>query len=182
MSSMSSRCFLGPVKLLRWGRKEREHQRTADDVVAAMAQVERAAVSEAAMTVDVRGEGAGLGAADVGRVRVLELAERAHDLYLRQDAANRCRLLGFVLAGCTLRAGKLTPNYRQPFDIVARLAATAGAGGGRRGSKIGSWLAIVDDFRTAVCHTTLARRSQQAACVRHIAMNRTLAGRPSAPS
>ena len=80
-------------------------------------------------------------------VRVLELAERAHDLYLHQDAANKRRLLGFVLAGCTLRAGKLNPTYRQPFDILARMAAKAGTEGGRRGrggSEIGSWLGRKD--------------------------------------
>ncbi len=44
-------------------------------------------------------------------VRVLDLAERARELYLRQDEANRRRLLGFVLAECTLQAGRLRPTW-----------------------------------------------------------------------
>jgi site-specific DNA recombinase len=47
-------------------------------------------------------------------VRVLELAERAHDLYLRQDAAERRRLLGFILTECTLVAGTLTRPTARP--------------------------------------------------------------------
>lgn len=74
-------------------------------------------------------------------VRVLDLAERARELYLRQDEANRRRLLGFVLAECTLQAGRLRPTYRLPFDILARMATEAAIRPPRlgRGSKIGGW-------------------------------------------
>jgi site-specific DNA recombinase len=74
-------------------------------------------------------------------VRVLELAERARELYLRQDAGNRRQLHGFLLQQCTLQAGRLTPTYRQPFDILARMASEAHATAARRGrsSKIASW-------------------------------------------
>lgn len=58
-------------------------------------------------------------------VRVLDLAERARELYLRQDEANRRRLLGFVLAECTLQAGRLRPTCRQPFGILPRMAIEA---------------------------------------------------------
>jgi hypothetical protein len=71
----------------------------------------------------------------------LELAERAHELYLKQDAGNRRRLPCFVLTECTIQAGRLTPAYRQPFDILARMSAMAArrAPTRRRCSKIASW-------------------------------------------
>jgi hypothetical protein len=74
-------------------------------------------------------------------MQILELAERAHELYLKQDAGNRRRLLGVVLTESTMQAGKLTPAYRQPFDILARMSAmaTRRAPTRRRSSKIASW-------------------------------------------
>jgi hypothetical protein len=74
-------------------------------------------------------------------MQILELPERAHELYLKQDAGNRRRLLGFVLTESTMQAGKLTPAYRQPFDILARMSAMAPrrAPTRRRSSKIASW-------------------------------------------
>ena len=74
------------------------------------------------------------------RVRILELTQRAHEPYLEQDAANRRRLLGFLLAVCTLQSGRLTPNYRQSFDILARSSAMVAAVGptSRLGFKIAS--------------------------------------------
>jgi site-specific DNA recombinase len=73
--------------------------------------------------------------------QMLDLAGQARDLYLRQDAANRRRLLGFVLADCMLHDGRLTPTYRPPFDIMARMATEAARRLPKpgRSCKIGSW-------------------------------------------
>ena len=57
-------------------------------------------------------------------VALLELASRAADLFEKQPASEKRRLLDFVLSNCTWANGVLTPEFRQPFDMIA-LEATA---------------------------------------------------------
>ena len=52
-------------------------------------------------------------------VRLLELARRAHELFQRQVAREKRRLLDFIVSNCTWRNGRLTATYRQPFDLLA---------------------------------------------------------------
>ena len=52
-------------------------------------------------------------------VALLELASRAADLFEKQPASEKRRLLDFVLSNCTWANGVLTPEYRQPFDMIA---------------------------------------------------------------
>lgn len=52
-------------------------------------------------------------------VRLLELARRAYDLFMSQPAEEKRRLLDFVFSNCSWKAGKLTAQFRQPFDILA---------------------------------------------------------------
>ena len=52
-------------------------------------------------------------------ITLLELANRAGDLFERQDAREKRRLLQFVLSNCSWKGGVLTPAFRQPFDILA---------------------------------------------------------------
>jgi hypothetical protein len=52
-------------------------------------------------------------------VRLLELAQKAASLYERQEMLEKRRLLSFVFSNWTWRGGRLTPNYRQPFDMLA---------------------------------------------------------------
>ena len=52
-------------------------------------------------------------------VALLELANRAGELFERQDAREKRRLLDFVLSNCSWKNGDLTPKFRQPFDIIA---------------------------------------------------------------
>lgn len=52
-------------------------------------------------------------------IQLLELAGRAHELFRKQEAREKRRLLNFVLSNCTWKNGELTPIYRIPFDLLA---------------------------------------------------------------
>ena len=51
-------------------------------------------------------------------VRILELANKAYSLYLRQSAAEKAKLLKIVLSNCSIDATNLYPTYRKPFDLI----------------------------------------------------------------
>jgi len=53
-------------------------------------------------------------------VRILELANKAHFLYLRQNHQERAKLLRTVLSDCSLKDGTLYPIYKKPFDMIAK--------------------------------------------------------------
>jgi len=57
-------------------------------------------------------------------IALLELAGLAVELFEKQPAGEKRRLLDFVLSNCTWANGELTPEFRQPFDMIA-LEATA---------------------------------------------------------
>jgi len=50
--------------------------------------------------------------------RILELANKAHFLYLRQPPAEKAKLLRIVLSNCAIDAASIYPTYRRPFDLV----------------------------------------------------------------
>ncbi len=50
--------------------------------------------------------------------RILELAKKAHLLYLARNAAERGQLLKTVLLNCATDGVSLTPTYRKPFDVI----------------------------------------------------------------
>jgi site-specific DNA recombinase len=52
-------------------------------------------------------------------IRILELAQRAVFLYEKQTPHEKRRLLNFVLSNSLWKDGKLIPNYRKPFDLLA---------------------------------------------------------------
>ncbi len=52
-------------------------------------------------------------------VRLLELAQHAAILYEKQSMAEKRRLLNFVCSNSIWKDGKLIPNYRKPFDLLA---------------------------------------------------------------
>lgn len=66
----------------------------------------------------------------------LELANKAYSLYVRQDHAERAKLLKIVLSNCGIDAASLYPTYRRPFDLIFQRAKTE------------EWRALEDDFRT----------------------------------
>jgi len=51
-------------------------------------------------------------------VRILELANKAYFLYLKQPPAEKAKLLRIVLSNCTVDAANLYPTYRKPFDLI----------------------------------------------------------------
>jgi hypothetical protein len=55
---------------------------------------------------------------------LLELAGRAAELFEKQEPREKRRLLDFVLSNSTWSHGVLTPEFRQPFDLLADAAAT----------------------------------------------------------
>ncbi len=57
-------------------------------------------------------------------VRILELANKAYFLYLRQNHAERAKLLKIVLSNCRVDSVSLYPTYRKPFDLILGAAKT----------------------------------------------------------
>jgi len=51
-------------------------------------------------------------------VRILELANKAHFLYLKQPPQEQAKLLRIVLSNCKIDATTLYPTYRRPFDVI----------------------------------------------------------------
>ena len=59
-------------------------------------------------------------------IALMELANRAADLFAEQPASEKRRLLEFVLSNSSWANGELTPEFRQPSDMLADMA-TVGA-------------------------------------------------------
>ncbi len=57
-------------------------------------------------------------------VRILELAEKAHSLFVSQKAEEKRKLLNIVLSNCTLTAGTLSPTWNLPFNLIAQAVKT----------------------------------------------------------
>jgi hypothetical protein len=51
-------------------------------------------------------------------IRILELANEAYFLYLRQPPVEKAKLLGIVLSNCAVDAANVHPTYRKPFDLI----------------------------------------------------------------
>ena len=52
-------------------------------------------------------------------IRILELSNRAWELYEKQEMAEKRRLLDYVFSNSSWQGGQLTPNYRKPFDLIS---------------------------------------------------------------
>ena len=57
-------------------------------------------------------------------VRILELANKAYFLYVRQNHVERAKLLEMVLSNCGIDAVSLYPTYKKPFDLIFQRAKT----------------------------------------------------------
>ena len=55
-------------------------------------------------------------------VRTLELANKAHSLYLAQPPTEKAKLLKVVLSNCAIDAASVYPTYRKPFDMIFQRA------------------------------------------------------------
>ncbi len=51
-------------------------------------------------------------------VRILELAHKAHFLYLKQTPEEQAKLLRIVVSNCSIDAVNVYPTYRKPFDLI----------------------------------------------------------------
>ncbi len=51
--------------------------------------------------------------------RILELAQQAYSLYIRQDPPEKRKLLDSLLSNCTIDGITLYPTYKKPFDLIA---------------------------------------------------------------
>ena len=56
--------------------------------------------------------------------RILELANKAYFLYVKQNHAERAKLLKMVLSNCGIDAVSIYPTYRKPFDVIFQKAKT----------------------------------------------------------
>ena len=56
--------------------------------------------------------------------RILELANKAYSLYVRQNASEQGKLLRMVLSNCATNGVTLYPEYRKPFDFIFERAKT----------------------------------------------------------
>jgi hypothetical protein len=56
------------------------------------------------------------------RARIADLARRAAELFEAQPAAEKRKLLSFVIAGCRWGNGRLEVEYRKPFDMMVGAA------------------------------------------------------------
>ena len=52
-------------------------------------------------------------------IRIIELAQKAHSLYLNQNAREKRKLLDTLLSNCNLEGASLYPTYKKPFDLIA---------------------------------------------------------------
>jgi hypothetical protein len=50
--------------------------------------------------------------------RNLELAHKAHFLYLKQTPEEQAKLLKIVVSNCSIDATTVYPTYRKPFDLI----------------------------------------------------------------
>jgi site-specific DNA recombinase len=54
----------------------------------------------------------------LSRIRILELANKAYFLYVKQQPAEKAKLLRIVLSNCKIDAASVEPTYRKPFDLI----------------------------------------------------------------
>ena len=68
--------------------------------------------------------------------RVLDLSQRAHEIYRRDaDNFNRRKLVDLVVSKVVISEGRAVSNLREPFSTLSKLAVAANSGNGRP-----SWL------------------------------------------
>ena len=85
-------------------------------------------------------------------VEILELAHKAHSLYLAQIPHEQRRILDCVLSNCTFSEGQITTTYRKPFDSLAVTNAAyqkEKAISPQKDDLLDIWLPSLDDVRTA---------------------------------
>lgn len=77
-------------------------------------------------------------------IALVESAKQAADLFAKQPASEKRRLLNFVLSNSSGSDGKLPTSFRQPFDLLADLA-TVGA------QKMAAGELVSDPYQKGLC-------------------------------
>ena len=91
-----------------WEAKSAEWQHEEQTLLASLHELEQAANPERALD----------------RVRILELANKAHSLYVTNTPAEKAKLLRIVLSDCAVDAVSVYPTYRKSFDMIFERAKT----------------------------------------------------------
>jgi site-specific DNA recombinase len=90
-----------------WLRKTQQWQQEEQQILVAMKALEEATPDRS-----------------LNAVRILELANKAYSLYLRQNHTERGKLLRIVLSNCLIDSVSIYPTYRKPFDLILGAAKT----------------------------------------------------------
>jgi len=91
-----------------WEAKSVEWQEEERGLLASLRELEQAENPERALD----------------RVRILELANKAHSLHVTQTPQEKAKLLRMVLSNCMVDAVSVYPTYRKPFDMIFERAKT----------------------------------------------------------
>lgn len=84
-------------------------------------------------------------------IQLLELAQNAGFLFMKQSAHEKRRLLNMMVSNCIWKDGVLNVNYKQPFDMLGEFIADLGEQKGQKGEdmpEIEKWLPFVESYRT----------------------------------
>ncbi|PJB72082.1 MAG: hypothetical protein CO093_03745 [Alphaproteobacteria bacterium CG_4_9_14_3_um_filter_47_13] len=73
-------------------------------------------------------------------IQLLELAQNAGFLFMKQSAHEKRRLLNMMVSNCIWKNGLLTVNYKQPFDMLAEFITDLNSQKGENMLEIGKWL------------------------------------------
>ncbi len=92
-----------------WGRKSAEWQIEEQQILASIRSL-KAAKPERLLDA----------------ARILELANKACFLYVKQPPAEKAKLLKMVLSNCAIDAVSIYPTYRKPFDLIFQRVKTEG--------------------------------------------------------
>ena len=80
-------------------------------------------------------------------IQLLELTRNMHRLFEKQQAAEKRRLLNFVVSNSVWKEGKIVPAWRQPFDMIAVANEPKESDNHAYGPETGlneNWLPVVD--------------------------------------
>lgn len=113
---------------------------------------------QARILAEIEGFGAADGQYMEACIRLLELTKNMHRLFEKQQAAEKRRLLNFVVSNSVWKGGEIVPVWRQPFDMIAVANEVNGGedhGDGPKNGQNENWLPRKDSNHQGL--TTSAR-------------------------
>ena len=98
-------------------------------------------------------------------IETMELVRNAHRMYLQQSSSEKRNLLKNLLSNSSWKDGKLSVEFRQPYDMIAntkKLHDMKKAAGELPGGLYPIWRAVLDAFRLcAHCRDDSARQRSE---------------------